>query len=262
MSIWAVGCAILIVCASTGLARGQGLAASPSAIVLVQPIGSDASVSVTFNGVRPHSVVRASVLALFSSGGWTRGAVSIKDEHAESLSSDTKNSRLQKITSCSFMLSGAGLYAGEAFRLQPFAEAFRGEGRIDVLYLVPRNTLFRGLRWFEREGMKVSLVQDNGPYRYAMTLPKGMSAVPKLPLEEPVSPIVSAPAAVAIERKDEGGALGSILLGSALAGLLSLGAMLSRIWLRSSRPVSSAGAGRGRITATRLAGTKGTRRRD
>ena len=159
----------------------------PDALILVQPSGNLAYVSVTYGGYVPRERVSAAFGRLRDSAGWALGAVEVRDVDGASGQKARKGQRTGVLTEATALLSDAPQIRDRSFALQPYVDAFADLDHFDVLFLVGAAPQFQGLRSYRSPALDVTLVQDGGPFRYAVDVKDHRAPVPRLPLQEPTA---------------------------------------------------------------------------
>lgn len=171
--------------AGAGAQRSQ---AAPDALLLVQPQGRKAIVSVTFPGLEPHARVRDRIARLARAAGWTVASLEVKDEVVLTAPQFGPSRPMGKQTGALATLDRAVQVQQRAFRLQPYVEAFSDLQRVDLLFFMAPIPAFQGLRDYQSAGLSVKLVRDGGPYHYRIDIRDRSGALPTLPLTQPPAP--------------------------------------------------------------------------
>lgn len=211
----------------------------PDALILVQPSGNLAYISVTFSGYVPRERVNAALSRLQGSTGWELGAVEVRDVDGASGKAAKKGQRAGVLTEATALLSNAPQIRERSFVLQPYVDAFADWDRFDILFMIGADPAFQGLRTYRSPALDVVLVQDGAPFRYAVDVKDHTRPLPRLPLTEPV---VQAPQ----PQKDAGRPaslvrqLAAVVLCAAVVALVAFVAA-GRMFGRGERPVSRGG---------------------
>ncbi len=183
---WAVAVvASLAVCLLAGGARAQAPAGASDAIILVQPMGYQAMVAVVFPKAVPASAVRGRMSKLARSAGWTLTSLDIKNEQVRTNPRFGGPKGLGTQTDATATMTNAPQAMNGGFLLQPYLDAFSDLKRIEILYMVPPDRGFQGLREFDSPSLSVRLITAGGPYRYVADIKDHSGALPKVPLIQP-----------------------------------------------------------------------------
>jgi len=156
----------------------------PDALILVQPAGSQAMLSISYSGKVAHGSVRDVLTRLGKTGGWTLSTPQIADEDMKSSPRYGAVENLGTQTGASVTMSGAPLYTDGGFRLQPFIDALRDMKSYKLVFWVPSQKGFQGLRHFDSPAVTIDIVQDGNPYRYSVENHTHQGAVPRIPLTQ------------------------------------------------------------------------------
>jgi hypothetical protein len=205
-------------------AKSSSAADLPDVLVLVEPIGEEANVAVTYSRAVSHADARSSLSRLAGLAGWKLRRVSVNDQELFADDESGRRTSLGKQTGIEATAANVAVTYGRAFRLQPFVEAYRDAGRLDLLFLMGGLNEFTGLRSYDDPALSVKLLQEGGPYRYRIEVRKRSGALPKLPLDEPVTPR-KAPAAVQVKTESTKPSLGPVMVIAACAGLAAFAAL-------------------------------------
>src|SRR2546421_2763843 len=166
---------------------GSSSTASPShsdAVVLVQPYGDRVLVAVTFPQKRDHKRVKDQIGALAHTNGWALESLKVTDEEIKTDPQLGSSKSLGFQTGATAIMAHAPQVRDGGFILQPYLQAFSDLGRFEVLYFIPKDSAFRGLREFNGNGVHVALVRDGGPYRYLVEISGHPATIPTLPLTQ------------------------------------------------------------------------------
>jgi hypothetical protein len=214
----------------------------PDAIVLVQPVGDEAAIAVTYSHDVPHAAARKSLVRLARLAGWKLGQIDIKDQELFGYKPSGERYSLGKQTGIEANATHVELTYGAAFRLQPFVEAYQDLSRLDLFFYTGGLASFSGLRSFDHPSVRVALVQDGGPYRYRVDIKKHSGTLPQLPLNEP-PPVVQPYAPVQGTTHARALSYGPVVIISACAGLAAFAALrlLTALHLRGRSKSLSAG---------------------
>ena len=224
----------LILILSTALpARAQNREAMSDVLILMQPLGSESLIAVTFAKATPHARVRELLADLANRGGWKLGTVEIKEETVPADFRDPSKTAQQ--TGASSTISGP-LKKDGGFRLQPFVEVFADYSKLEILFIENADPTYAGLRSFQGGAVTVDLIKAGAPYRYMIRIDKSSGPIPTLPLLQPAAP----PAQAVTPSSEQTGSRGSmafILFVSAASGLAVFFGLLLVTHLRSRRAV-------------------------
>jgi hypothetical protein len=222
----------------------------PDALILVQPSRGSAEVVVVFPHTIPHQDAKARIVKLGTISGWTIKAVSVTDQTIETGGAPGVGGRrtVGKQTEITASLSPAPQFAGNAFVLQPYLEAFSDLGRIELLYVFPRDSRFVGIRELDNPDLSLRLINPGGPYRYVVDFKRHGGKIANLPLTQPVAgsnniaasnrPAATPPA----ERTDHTARTLLLIFGIAtISGILAYAFL--RIWGRHRASASRGAAG-------------------
>ncbi len=157
----------------------------PDALILVQPMGNQALLSISYPGKMPHATVRDAVRRLGKLSGWKLSSSEIKDVRMKTSDRYGPPMDLGVQTGVSSIISGAPLTAKGGFVLQPFVDTFRDLKSYKILYWMSRQRDFQGLRAFGSAAISIDLIQDGGPYRYSVENHNHQGLAPRLPLTQP-----------------------------------------------------------------------------
>jgi len=174
------------VLAAAGLCSGTAtaqLAKPPSAIVLVQPTGQDTMLVIAFSKTEPHSRARERVRELARRTGASITSLTVKDTNLEGSAPRPGEKDVQ--TDVEATLTNVSFALGDAFLLQPLVEVMKDTGRFDIMFVVPPQNGFAGLRRYEEKGFLLQLAQEGNPYTYKVLVERGLQDVPQLPLRQP-----------------------------------------------------------------------------
>jgi hypothetical protein len=196
-----------------GIVRGATADGRPQALVVVLPLGDVAEVSVTFPAIVQHTAVRDRLGRLARAGGWTVAEVVVRDEKP--------NGSLSAQTGAVLRIIGGPIARNGGFILQPFLETFRDVDRYEILYFVPAQPGFVGLRDYKSAALTVRLAEDGGaesnqgrrqsfvrPYRYVVENLDRSGSLPVIPLTQPVSGSTASPDRAVSDSPGAGGGLG------------------------------------------------------
>ncbi len=205
-------------------------------LILVQPLGVESLIAVTFAKPTPHSRVRELLTDLARRGGWKLGTVEIKDESVPADFRDPSKTAMQ--TGASSTLSGSSFKKDGGFRLQPFVESFADFSKLEIMFIENADPAYAGLQSFQSAPVTVELIKPGGPYRYMIRIDKSAGPIPTLPLIPPAAPTqVNIPQ---VEPKgSRSGSMAFILFVSAASGLAVFFSLLLVTHLRSRRAVRS-----------------------
>jgi hypothetical protein len=156
----------------------------PEALIIVQPMGDHAIITLSYSGKVNHSTVRQAMEKLASIGRWTLTAPEVSDVDLRTSAQYGPPAALGVQTGATANISGGPLAASGGFILQPFVEAFRGLSSYKLLYWVGPQRGFQGLRSFDSPSVTVYLTQEGGPYRYTITNHTNQGPAPALPLTQ------------------------------------------------------------------------------
>jgi len=218
--------------------RASAQRPAPDVLVLVQPGRSATLVSATFARQVPHAEVRDKLRTLAAAGRWDLSGLNIKDVDPRTGEAPRGNNAAQ--TEATAWLVGGPIYTDGAFWLQPLVEAFAGFGRLDLLFMVPADSTFRGLRHFAADGFRLDLIQEGGPYRYSIEA--GGASIPKLPLHETRDQTAAGQELQAPQRRVNPYAL--VLLAASLAAVATFAVLFA--WGRARREHADGHRGRKR----------------
>lgn len=156
----------------------------PDALIIVQPMGNQAMVTVSYSGKVNHGVAKDALSRLAKLGGWKLSTPEISDVDMRTSPQFGSTAALGIQTGATALISGAPLAANGGFILQPYIEAFRNLSTYKLLYWVGPQSGFQGLRSFDSPAVAVELTQEGGPYRYTVTNHTHQGPVPQLPLTQ------------------------------------------------------------------------------
>jgi hypothetical protein len=177
----ALACSML---ATAPAAVAQQPFAPPEALIIVQPMGDHAMVTLSYSSKVSHAMAKQAMERLAKIGHWKMSAPEITDVDMRTNTLFGPSSALGVQTGATAMISGAPLATNGGFLLQPFADAFRGLSTYKLLYWVGPQQGFQGLRSFESPAIGVELTQEGGPYRYTITNHTHDGPAPQLPLTQ------------------------------------------------------------------------------
>jgi hypothetical protein len=225
---WVVG-----VMMAAGPSRAQTTAKPSDAIILVQPSGGDLFVAVTYPTIIDHARVKNHLSQLAKHGGWAAGPVEISDQNIKTSPTfgNVKTVGQQTDATTTFRNAVAAKQGG--FILQPFVQAFSDLRRIQLMFFMPKQQGFVGLRDFDSPGLTVHLLRDGGPYLYGIDI-KDRAALPVLPHTQPTAaPVASGPPVAAKPRVQAGTSMAFVIVLAAACGLIVLGALIAFSSLRA-----------------------------
>ncbi len=230
---------MLLACAWFGGAQGasgQTARRAPDAIILVQPSADRAYVSVTFSRYLTREEVKQYFARLRAAVGWTSGAIDVF--YTDSATGDKAPAAKREgvWTEVAALLSSAPQVRDRAFVLQPFIDAFADLNSFNLLYMVGKARDFAGLRSYRSTALDVTLINDGGPYKYAVDIKDHTGPLPRLPLTE-----ASAAAAPVASNAGRGvGIVSQLAVVVLCAGVVALVAfvVVSRAGSRGSRPAA------------------------
>lgn len=185
--IESLACALAIVCFLLGVASrtaAQQPFAPPDALIIVQPTGDRAIVTISYSGKVSHAAAKSALAKLARLGHWKMSAPEINDVDMRTSPQFGPSETLGVQTGATATISGAPLASNGGFLLQPFAEAFRNLSSYKLFYWVGPQPGFQGLRSFDSPAISIELTQEGGPYRYTITNRTHEGAVPPLPLTQ------------------------------------------------------------------------------
>jgi hypothetical protein len=174
----------MLACAGMSSAQSRQPFSPPDALIIVQPTGSVAVVTVSYAGKVPHTAAKGPLERLAKLGGWKMTTPEVADVDMKTSTQYGPSVNLGPQTGATAIISGAPLAKDGGFRLQPFVEAFHGMRSFRLLFWVAAQPGFQGLRSFDSPAVAVDLLQDGGPYRYSVVNHTQEGAVPLLPLTQ------------------------------------------------------------------------------
>lgn len=213
--------------------RAQAASRPSDVIVLVQPTGSSALLSVTFSRKIAHDQARSKVATLAREAGWSLAGVEVDD--AEGVAGGAGSQQ----TGVSAMVTGSPLVSGGGFVLQPFLKAFADANQFELLFMVPNAPAMQPLRNYRSRVVDVTLLRDGSPYRYLFVVKDHGASLPVLPLTE-------AAASSAHGAGQAGGAVRQLLIVLVLA---AGGGLVVFLALRRRTPPSGADKSKSRGAA-------------
>lgn len=212
--------------AQIGMGQGppQGSRDVPDAMILVEPVGEQATIAVIYSKPVAHPQARNALSRLAKLAGWKLGQLKMKDQELFDRSAEGERRSLGRQTGIQAEASGVSLLNGAAFRLQPFVEAYRDLKSIDLMFLTGGLADFSGLRFFDDPALRVTLIREGGPYRYSFEIRDSSKSLPKLPLNQPTVPSQPAPL-VQGSKESRSMEFGPVLVIAACAGIASFSAL-------------------------------------
>jgi hypothetical protein len=187
--------------ASSAVAQQQPFT-PPEALIIVQPTGNQAIVTVSYSGKVSHAAAKQAMERLAKLGRWKMSAPEISDVDMRTNQKFGAVKNLGVQTGATATISGAPLAVNGGFLLQPFVDTFRDLASYKLFYWVGPQPGFQGLRSFDSPAISVELTQEGGPYRYTITNHTRQGAAPQLPL---IQARTSTVASVAGGRPSTGG---------------------------------------------------------
>jgi hypothetical protein len=198
----------------------------PDALILIQPAGEHAILTVSYSGKVPHAQAKQALASLAKLGKWKMSTPEISDVEMKSSPQFGPVESLGTQTGATVTISGAPLAQNGGFILQPFVEAFHGLRSFKLLYWVAAQPGFQGLRRFESPELSIELIQEGNPYRYSITNHTRQGALPKLPLTQaPPSNIASVEETRPARQSSPWAAVMPVLCISVVSGLVVFAAL-------------------------------------
>ena len=225
-------CLFLLAAIPPAASRAQGSGEVSDVLILIQDIGAENLISITFAKPTAQSKAKALLQALAKRGGWTLGRVEISDESVEDFGNPGK---MVTQTGISSTIAGEPLTSEGGYRLQPFVDVFADYGRLEVLFLDDEDKSFAGLRTFESPAVKVDLIKAGSPYRYLVRIDKSAGPIPRIPLVQALSPAPPPPKVESPQPAPERNPLPFVLIVSAASGLAVFVSLMLLSHLRSRR---------------------------
>ena len=216
-------------------AQAQNREGMSDVLILVQPLGSQSLIAVTFAKPTSHERAHALLADLAKRGGWKLGIVEIRDETVPADFRDP--SKTAKQTGASSTIAGSPLKKDGGFRLQPFVEAFADYSKLEVLFIENADPSFAGLSSFQSGAVTVDLIKPGAPYRYMIRIDKTAGPIPTLPMIQPAAPPQQSAAPRTVPEASRSGSMAFVLLVSAASGLAVFFGLLLVTHLRSRRSV-------------------------
>lgn len=174
---------VLAVAFAGRCAGAQGSALVSDAIVLVQPNGPQTMLAVTYPYPVPHKQVKDRIADLARSAGWSVASLEVADQRIQTSASAGPQKSLGTQTGATAVLLNAPQTRAAGFLLQPYVDTFADARRIEIVYMVPPDQSFMGLRDFDDARISLRLVRMGGPYHYVVEY-RGTGPIPRLPLTQ------------------------------------------------------------------------------
>lgn len=180
------GIVMLALLAGSRHARAQQPFTPPDALIIVQPTGDRAAITISYAGKVAHPAAKEALAKLAKLGGWSLSGIDVSDVDMKTQSGPDFGpfASLGVQTGASGSISGAPLASQGGFLLQPFVEAFRGLKSYKLIYWVAPQNGFQGLRSFDSPEVSIDLIQEGGPYRYSIVNHTHQGPVPRIPLTQ------------------------------------------------------------------------------
>ncbi len=219
-------------------ARAQAAGTASDILVLMAPMGGQSQIALIYPKVVPHTRAQGDLDRLARAAGWAPTAVEVRDLSVRSDPGGKSRSVTRQTDVTAILLNGLPVSDG-AFVLQPFVDALGSLNRVEVLFVVPPDPGFRGLRSFDDPSLSVRLLREGGPYRYLIEIKQHGKPLPRLPLlQAPAA--ASQPGPASASPRAATGSFALVVAIAAGAGFVVLVGLLA--WSRrrprpSARPV-------------------------
>lgn len=175
--------AIFSVVPALGLAQPVELANTPPRVlVFLQATGTGNDlVSITYPGVLSRDEAKADLDRLIAETGWKVSNVQIS-------SIPEAPNEHNAVTSIDFTTPAVVNLASGGLLVEPFVKTFRRLVRIDLVYIVPSDFSFVGLKHFENKFVKIVLQRGTNTYRYSILIKNQAFGDLNLPFLQPEKP--------------------------------------------------------------------------
>lgn len=220
---------LLVLLAAARVAPAQvrgGVQPDVQVVVLPHPSGQWA-ISITYPRVVSKPFMQAHVRRLLTVSGWKGGAVEYESRgirYNDGKRRDRPGPVGPLMSSATFVTSSAVVdWQNGTLPVEPFARAFRDLKLVYVMFSVPGEFRFRGLRQHSDSNLTVDLTAQEGIYFYALTIKNHNLGKLRLPRFQVVQPPESVRSAGATGEGQEGQARRK-LVGTGLVVLLAAGA--------------------------------------
>lgn len=214
---------ILLLFRGLSLAQVSNVDAIPTGVLIsiqATGLGKDI-VSITYPKVLSESEARADVDNLVKETHWTVSDVQISTRPGEAKGESG-------ITSIDFTTPSAVQLNSGGLLVEPFVKTFKRLTRIDILYIVPPDFSFVGLKWFENKFVKIALQRGTNTYRYSILIKDQSFDKLGLPFLQPDTPYEPAKK---LERKQYQNSRKIYLLIVAIAFVAGTATYLATSWL-------------------------------